>query len=127
MPAPFSYFRIFTDQAGESHLDRGELMLTTTVFAPPAPPVDLSGMAPASSFALVRLPAGWHGEPHPTPSRQWLFFLSGTVNMTVSDGTSFEVRPGAAVLLEDTTGRGHQTTVIGDADVTVAAVQVPQS
>ena len=126
MPTPLSYLRIFADDAGESHVDRVDLAMTTKMFAPPAPPLDLSELSPASTFALLRLPSEWHGEWHPTPSRQWLFFLTGTVTMKVSDGTSFEVQAGAAVLLEDTTGKGHRTIVLGNTEVIIAAVQLPQ-
>ena len=126
MPTPLSHLRIFADDAGESHVDWVELAMKTKMFAPPAPPLDLSEPSPASTFALLRLPSQWHGEWHPTPSRQWLFFLSGAVTMKVSDGTSFEVQAGTAVLLEDTTGKGHQTTVVGNTEVVIASVQVPQ-
>jgi hypothetical protein len=34
------------------------------------------------------------------------------------------VEPGSAVLLEDTTGKGHRSRVIGDRDALLIAVQL---
>ncbi len=54
----------------------------------------------------------------------WIFFLSGEMEFEASDG---EVRPGVpgqAILLEDTTGKGHSSRVTGNADAVLALVQV---
>jgi hypothetical protein len=41
-----------------------------------------------------------------------------------SDGTVLQVNAGSAMLLEDTTGKGHRSRVIGDRDALLVAVQL---
>ena len=115
--------RTFADADGGSHIEPGELKLGSKDFVPPAPPIDVSALQGAVSCGFLRVPAGYFGEWYPSPKRQWLFFLSGEIEFTMTDGTVYTGRPGSPVLLEDTTGRGHQTRVLG-ADAVMAAVQL---
>jgi hypothetical protein len=120
--APLRYVRVYADPTGESHIAFHELSLSGKSFAPPAPPLDVSAHSAASAFALLRLPAAWWGEWHPSPYRQWLFFMTGTAIISVSDGEHCEVRSGSIVLLEDIAGKGHQTRVTGGNEVIIASV-----
>jgi hypothetical protein len=70
-----TYARIYADEGGESHYEDIEVELTPRDFAPPAPPLHLSPMTPATGVAFVRFPAGWDGDWHPTPRRQFFIFL----------------------------------------------------
>ena len=47
-------------------------------------------------------------------------YLSGTVEVTASEGEARRLGPGSLLLLEDTHGRGHSTRVIEDAVMLVA-------
>lgn len=125
MTESLHYVRVFADAAGESHLEQCELEMSTRRFAPPAPPLDVSAIQSADGLAVLRLPPDWSGEWHPSPYRQWLFFMSGSARIQVSDGTQREVSPGSIVLLEDTHGRGHQTRVSGS-EVVIASVRQPE-
>ena len=71
------YMRTFADSDGGSHIEPGKLELTAKNFVPPAPPIDVSALHGAVSCAFLRVPSGYVGEWHPSPKRQWLFFLSG--------------------------------------------------
>lgn len=122
MTAGLRYVRVYADLTGESHMELHEISLSTKRFAPPAPPLDVSAHSAASAFALLRLPGDWWGEWHPSPYRQWLFFMSGTATIAVSDGEQCEVQPGSIVLLEDTMGKGHQTRVTEGKEVIIASV-----
>ncbi len=117
------YMRTFADPEGGSHIEPGEVALTSKAFAPPAPPFDVSALQGAASCGFLRVPSGFVGDWHPSPKRLWLFFLSGEMEFTMTDGTVYTGRPGSPVLLEDTTGRGHQSRVLG-ADAFMAAVQL---
>lgn len=119
------YMRIYADDAGESHFGEVEFELTPANFAPPAPPLLVSAVAPATGFAVVRFPVGWIGEWHPTPRRQIFFWLAGEIEGETSDGERQRAGPGSATLLEDTAGRGHRSWVVGDVDVLAAVVQLP--
>ena len=52
---------------------------------------------------------GWH----PDPARQFVITLSGTLEFETADGR-FMLRPGDILFTEDTSGAGHNWTMIGD-------------
>lgn len=118
------YVRIYADANGESHFEDVEVELTPVDFAPPAPPMNLSAFTPATKFGFVSAPLGWYGDWHPTPRQQIFFSLSGEIEAEVSDGEKRRLGPGSVTLLEDTTGKGHTTRVVGTADVLLAVVQL---
>lgn len=118
--------RLYCDEAGESHFEDIEIELHEVDFAPPAPPMLLSAYTDASRFALLGCPPGWHGDWHPAPHRQWMLLLSGRVGVEVSDGETRDIKAGAIVLLEDTTGRGHRSWQIGDEPFLFAVIQLPE-
>ena len=118
------YTRIYSDENGESHLEEVEVELIARDFAPPAPPLQLSAMTPAAGVAFVRFPAGWVGDWHPTPRRQFFIFMEGELEGETSDGARRRYRSGSVALLEDTTGKGHRSWVIGDSDVVAVVVQL---
>ena len=120
-----TYTRVYADETGESHYEDIEVELTPRDFAPPAPPLHLSPMTPATGVAFVRFPAGWDGDWHPTPRRQFFIFLTGALEGETSDGDHRSHGPGSVVLLEDTVGKGHRSRVLGNGDVLAAVVQLP--
>jgi hypothetical protein len=81
-------------------------------------------MTSASGVAFVRFPAGWVGDWHPTPRRQFVLFLVGELEGETSDGARQRYGPGSVALLEDTTGTGRRSRVIGDGEVLAAIVQL---
>jgi hypothetical protein len=119
------YSRVYADETGESHYEDVDAEMEIQDFAPPAPPFFLSSKMPATGVAFVRFPAGWNGDWHPTPRRQFFFFLAGTFAGETSDGDRRNYGPGSVVLLDDTTGKGHRAQVVGSNDVLAAVVQVP--
>ncbi len=121
----FEYVRIFSDAAGESHMERVAPAFEPAAFAPPAPPLGVSSPDAAANYRFLHLSAGWKGELHVSPVRQWLFCLSGEMHFETTDGAVFVALPGAAILLEDTHGRGHRSWLPAAAPVVLAAVQLP--
>jgi hypothetical protein len=117
-----AYFHLYADPSGESHLDTLEAELAATPYAPPAPDVFLSRPMPAAAAVFLSAPAGWTGTWHVSPRRQLFVVLSGEIEVEMSDGTLERSGPGAVALLEDTTGRGHITRVIGDGPVEALVV-----
>lgn len=95
-------------------------------FAPPAIPFSVSALESATQCGFLHLPVGWVGEQHPSPIRMWIFVLEGQMEFESSDGDVRRIVPGSALLLEDTTGRGHSSRVVGDRPVTLAAVRLPE-
>ncbi len=118
------YFHLFAGEDGISRFEDREVEFTLQDFAPPAPALYLSGSEAATQLVYVTLPAGWTGEQHRSPKKQVLFCLSGTILVEAGDGSSREIRTGDVWRMEDTTGPGHTTSVIGDEEVRLGIVQV---
>lgn len=125
MPISIHYVRLFADAEGNSHLERDlALPLEPADFVSPAPAIHVSRLQAATAQAFLSVPAGYFGDWHPSPRRQWLFFLSGQMEFEVSDGVRCLGVPSSRFLLEDTHGRGHRSRVIGAGAAVMAAVQL---
>ena len=120
------YVRLYADADGESHFSDEEMELRPVNFAPPAPPFNVSAYTPTKQFVLLSAPRGWVGDWHPTPVRQFIIWLSGEADFEVSAGEVRRFKPGSLLLVEDTTGKGHVSRVVGGG-VTMAAVQLADS
>lgn len=119
------YTRVYSDEAGETHFDTATIEMRLIQFAPPAAPMATSPSTPATRITFLAPAAGWYGEPHPTPARQLFLCLAGEWEVTASDGEQQRFGPGSVVLLDDTTGKGHATRVVGAEDALCAMVQLP--
>lgn len=118
--------RVYADAHGESHFEDIDIDMKDVDFAPPAPPLKLSEFFTAARFALLSAPRGWKGDWHTAPGRQFMLYLQGQVEAEVSDGEIRRLGPGSVTLVEDTTGRGHRSWVVGDQDVILAVVQIEE-
>ena len=127
MVIPLNYVRIFVDTDGCSHFEDCELPLETRDFAPPTTPLEASAFMPAEGFAVVRFAPDWSGPWHPSPYRQWFFMMSGSLTVTVGDGTEGTVSAGDTVLLEDMGTRGHLTRSNGGQQALAVGVRVPDA
>lgn len=96
--------------------------LDSTNYAPPAPNLNTSKSEEANKYVFLDLPVGWYGDWHPTPVRQWLALMSGECEFEVGDGEKRIRKAGDIVLLDDTSGKGHQTKVLGNTSVRILAV-----
>jgi hypothetical protein len=119
------YTRIYADEEGETHFQDVEIHLEPIEYAPPAPPLNLSSFSPAIQYGFADAPPGWFGDWHPTPRRQIFFYLSGEVEVQVSDGEVRRFSAGSILLVEDTTGKGHVSRVVSSERNTVGAVHLP--
>lgn len=117
--------RLYSDAAGESHFADVSVDVEPVDFAPPAPPLNMAQPVPAVRMISCGLPRGWIGDWHPTPQRQYWVQLSGELDVEVSDGEVRRFRAGGVLLLEDVSGRGHLTRVVGSAGVEALFVQLP--
>lgn len=118
--------RVAVDAQGKSYFATGAIALTVREYAPPAPALAVSERLAASDLAFAALPAGYYGDWHPAPRRQYGLLLSGTVEVETGDGARRSFSAGSVFLLEDTTGQGHRTRVVGDQQALIALVPVPE-
>ena len=107
-------FRLYTGLDGESHVE--------------ALPADEAGSAGAARalgpIEFLEDTPGTFFDWHPAPRRQWVIILSGQLEIGFGDGTQRRFGPGDARLVEDLTGRGHTTRVVGDVPCVVMLVAV---
>jgi len=104
---------------------RGKTLdLESKDYAPPAPPLYTSVIESADNSVFLELPVGWYGDWHPTPVRQWLILMTGACEFEAGDGERTIRKAGDVVLLDDTIGKGHQTKVLGDVAVQIAAIHI---
>ncbi len=59
---------------------------------------------------------------HPAPQRQFVFIISGRLEIGFEDGSRKVFGPGDIRLVEDTTGKGHTTIALGDEPCITATV-----
>jgi hypothetical protein len=118
-----SYTRLYADEQGESHFEEIDVELAPVDFAPPAAPLNIAALFPASRCGLVGATRDSAGQvPHPSPRRQLFCNLRGTYEITASDGTTRTFPAGSLLLLEDTTGKGHATRITSQEDVLLVSV-----
>jgi len=111
------YIHVYND-GGETRFEDQEISFAGAVFAPPAPPLDVSPAHPAREMLFIRFEAGWTDPAHPSPARQWMFVLAGR-GETTAGGETRQWGPGHVFLLEDTRPPGHGTTILEDAVLAV--------
>ena|ERR1041384_2583874 len=102
---------LYADDHGETHFGTKDVTLARRDFAPPAPPFGVSDGQPATQYVIIRLPAGWVGEPHTSPKRQVLFCLTGSLRITCSTGETAVIDAGMGLVMSDVSGKGHKTEV----------------
>lgn len=107
------YTRLYTDADGVSRFEDLDMDFAAAEFAPPAPPVHISAPMGASAVLVLRADAGWTDPAHPAPARQLMVLAAGVAEITAGDETR-RFEPGAIVMVEDTDGAGHATTILED-------------
>ena len=94
---------MYADKDGESHFEDVDMELLPVDFAPPAAPLNIASISAAARCLWVGAPVGWRGDiPHPAPNRQIFCCMSGSYEVTVSDGSVRSFPIGSVLLLEDT-------------------------
>jgi mannose-6-phosphate isomerase-like protein (cupin superfamily) len=119
------YTSIYADQQGVSHFRDLEIEVIETILGPLIPPLGASAHQAALETYFLTFPAGIAMDWHPAPRRLFHFFLSGSCEVTVSDGSVRTFQQGDIVLAEDTVGKGHITKNPGEGITLMAVVAVP--
>lgn len=119
------HLRIYADASGESHFEEMDVPMRSVNFVPGAEAVDLSAIQPAAGYGFIVGPSGWAGGWNPSPQRMLTIVLQGEVEVEASDGEVRRLGPGAVVLNDDLTGRGHRSTVVSADSLVMAIVPAP--
>ena len=113
-----SYTRLYADDSGVTHfIDEqitleGEEVFKMTPFT--------SATSVGYFLATPDYDQGWHAAPR----RQWIFILTGTIEGEAQDGEVRQFSSGSIIFVEDTSGQGHKTRVVGREAVIAAWVPV---
>ena len=107
-----TYIRIHSDDSGETHFDEVAGSATPPT---PAPPALFASPIETRRVMFCRLRGDLVVGRHPAPASHFFVLLSGEIEGQVSDGDLRRFGPGAVLLLEDLTGRGHTTRAVGGA------------
>ncbi len=117
-------YRIFTGPDGVTHSEEINLL--------PAPRKnyqETSRLGSASTRAALKVgfqsqAPGFFAEWHTTPYPLYTVQLSGQAEYGLGDGSVLRLGPGDVTLLEDTSGMGHTTRVVGGQPRTYMSVQL---
>jgi quercetin dioxygenase-like cupin family protein len=116
---PVFITRLYTGPDGQTHAEEIEAKFTV------GGTNDAFKMMGVSGAELHRAPAGRVTDWHTAPRRQYIITLSGRGELEVSGGKKISVEPGHIELVEDTTGKGHITRVVGTEER--VTLQIPLS
>ena len=109
-------FRLYTDKDGQSKVETIALDKTP----------DWTKGLPTTQITFSTWPVGRFIDWHPAPRRQFVIILQGQLEIGLGDGSKHVFGAGDARLVEDTTGKGHTTRVVGDQPVVTATVPLAQ-
>jgi hypothetical protein len=118
--------RIFADESGRSHVDELRIELEVADSASSVPSIPMSSPIALSLARFSVMPPGFVADWHPAPRRQYSLHLSGELEVEVGDGEVRRIGPGSIVLLEDVSGQGHRTRVVGEQPVVGVFLWLPQ-
>ena len=109
---------LYTDTDGRAKFREEDLPLPEGT-----PQTMLSALYPSSGYQLRQSPIGFRSQFHCTTSPQWLFVLSGQMEIGLQDGTSRIFGPGEHFYSDDTLPagatfdpavHGHWSRQVGD-------------
>ena len=120
------YVRYYADASGMSHTEDVEVALTPQPVRSACPAARSFCFDRGKRICLCAFPGGLGGRlASNTPSAVCSLPGRRASRGRRSDGEHRVCGPGSVVLLEDTTGVGHRSRVIGDKAVIAAIVQLP--
>jgi hypothetical protein len=102
---------VYADASGETHFREIEVECTDEKpWGNVSKRLSTSGMFFVEAIGTT---AKSLAQPHPAPCRQYIINLGGEIEVTTSDGESRVIGAGEVLLVEDTTGKGHITKLVG--------------
>ncbi|OGQ22972.1 MAG: hypothetical protein A3I05_06075 [Deltaproteobacteria bacterium RIFCSPLOWO2_02_FULL_44_10] len=107
---PFHYTRLYADEQGNSCFQDEKL------------PFD--SIQKTTGLRFISFKGNSIQDLHTAPQKQFIFQLSGLIEVEVSNGEKRRFKSGDVVLAEDTTGKGHITRILSDEDAVIAICQL---
>ncbi len=110
------FIRVYTGEDGAAHFEPVEGDLADA----------WAKGVPATQCAIRTMAPGTTMDWHPAPQRQVVIHLSGQIEIGLRDGATHLFGPGSARLMDDVTGTGHLTRVVGSEPVVQVIIRLPQ-
>ena len=106
----FTQVVLFTDTDGRARFREDSLALDQGT-----PQSALTGLMPSGGYQLRQSPVGFRSSFHCTTDPQWVFILSGQMEIVLQDGSSRIFKPGEHFYSADTlpAGQSFDATVHG--------------
>ena len=98
------FVRIYSGDDGESHFEELEL---------PEVEAETVPLKAGANMTFRRAVKGHSSNWHPGPRRQYVIIMRGHMDVGIGDGSTRRFGPGDIMLVEDLTGRGHDTQIVG--------------
>jgi len=117
---PLTYVHVYADAAGASHFREEHFDFARGRDNERS----IHVLEAKGGATLLRLKAGAVEDWHNAPQAWFLIVLQGASEVTTSDGQVRHFGPGSVVLLDDTTGKGHQTRAVGKIDHIAAVIPI---
>jgi hypothetical protein len=107
---PVFMTRLYTGPDGQTHAEEMEAKFAA------GSPSEVSKMMEITGAELHRASPGSVHDWHPGARRQYVITISGRGEIEVAGGKKIALGPGHIELIEDTTGKGHITRIMGTED-----------
>jgi hypothetical protein len=123
----YTQVELYTAEDGRARFRETEIPLDQGT-----PAAVLSDILPATGIQFRRSPVGFKSHFHCTGAPQWLFVLSGTMEIGLQDGTTRRFGPGDHFLSADTLPpgaafdpslHGHRSAQVGDSPLVTLFVK----
>jgi quercetin dioxygenase-like cupin family protein len=111
-----TYLHLYTDTAGETHFAESEFEFKHLKHVENRESITAHEITGVQRAILYKLAQGAVEDWHVAPRKQWGCVIQGMADITASDGEVRRLRPGSIILIDDTTGKGHITTHVGEED-----------
>lgn len=105
--------RFVTTPDGGSRFEEIDIPISTPRQDADGHTLMLSNAYTSPGVCFVDLPEGLNQNWHQAPTRQIVIVLSGTVEVTTTDGQTRQWSTGEAFIAADVSGRGHRTRTLG--------------
>jgi quercetin dioxygenase-like cupin family protein len=105
---------IYTGSDGQSHLEELDL----------ASHPELTELLATKGIVFRTAQPGHFSDWHNAPRRQFVITVSGEAEIGLGDGSVHRFGPGHVNLVEDLTGKGHTTRVVGNQPRVTATVHL---
>jgi len=118
------YATLYTGFDGKTHF-KDEALPWHPVANLATEPLYVTPLQDATHLGFLYGPVGRTADWHPTPRKQFVMVLTGSMEVEAGDGEKRTFTPGSVLLVTDVDGMGHKTRGVGDQAVFLVWVPIP--